>query len=294
MKHIGICEKTEFVYGGTSNSAVRLPGTNALFPVTIIGSEISDHKIAGYYSNLFLESYYDPQAQIKKGAIYSFGGASNQIWYVIDSDRTELKAVENGRRVMDSTLPYQVNALSEFKDLSKNASKPIAVLGDQHQTFWQVISIESTFNSVPLVTLKAMYQFGAVPYVDKHLLPPKVADELIDAIEKVAQSALTMEPNSVVDRCREALSIVFSYLAGNREKDLAKAISGYLKAISSPNDNKFSYAAKVVARLHSQGKPSEQHKYNLSPLDHYHAQLALSSLWMIVEEVDWELHSGDD
>jgi hypothetical protein len=110
-------------------------------------------------------------------------------------------------------------------------------------------------------------------------------------LEKVENSSNRLGPTDVVDRCRDALSVVFGHLGGDRKKDLANAIKAYENKNGKREEDLVSWSGRIVARLHSRGKPNEQHNKGLRDLTEEDAQLTLRCLWLVLIELNWAKNS---
>ena len=78
-------------------------------------------------------------------------------------------------------------------------------------------------------------------------------------------------------------------MCGELLKDLGEAIKAYVRLQPKNQDNLISWSDRIVARLHSRGKPNEQHKMGLNESTEEDAQLALRCLWLVLVEIGWAL-----
>ncbi len=241
----------------------------------------------GYPKNVFKEDFFDPITKIRRGRIFSAEGNQSQKWYVHHPARQDLEQVScrNGTAQQIDLITFQKDPLNSLRHCGRY---PELIIGKEpFVSIWKILSIESPYSGTPILTLKSYRSFGDVPDLIPTSIPENARNRIIPAIEKVENSSNRLGPTDVVDRCRDALSIVFSHLIGEPEKDLSKSINGYIKKLNSNKDNLVSWAGKIVARLHARGKPNEQEKQGLSDLSEEDAQLALKCLWLVTTEVGW-------
>ena len=183
-------------------------------------------------------------------------------------------------------MTYQVDRLNEIA-AAKLKPLPQVILGwEPFITFWTIVSIEYSAVSTPLLTLRAHHSLGDIPEINVANVPSAARKPITEALEKVEASMNRLSPLEVVDRCRDALSIVFGALAGDMTKDLSSAISAYVAANGSKEDLR-SWAGRIVARLHSRGKPNEQAAKSIRPPSDDDAQLAVKCLRMVLVEFGW-------
>lgn len=164
--------------------------------------------------------------------------------------------------------------------------RPIAVLGaEPFLSLWAVLSIENSAHGTPVLTLKSQRSFGTLPDLDSTRVPMEIKTELGSALEKVEDGSHRQGAVEVIDRCRDALSVVFGHACGEQSLDLAQAInkSQGARKHAEPRD----WAGQIVARLHSRAKPNEQAKREIRSVTEDDAYLALSCLGVVLREFGW-------
>jgi hypothetical protein len=164
---------------------------------------------------------------------------------------------------------------------------PTVVLGwEPHLTFWKIVSVENNLVGTPVLTLKAHHSLGDTPKLNLEDIPTEAKTSITEAIEKVELSVNRLASTEVIDRCRDGLSIVFGWACGDMTKDLSAAIDAYVKK-SDAKENLCSWCGRIVARLHSRGKPNEQLAKQARPPTDDDAQLALRCLKTVLIELKW-------
>ncbi|MGS2718283.1 hypothetical protein ACVBE9_08940 [Eionea flava] len=294
MNFLGICRDSGLIYQGTPSHATPLSPMPLLLPITFVHKSDDYDCMAGgsdevlHYPNcVFKEDYFDPITQIRRGSIFKQFGNQPDKWRVQDSLRTDLKQVSWAGGVAQevNVIAYQRDPLNNLRN---SIIFPELLLGKTpFYSIWKILSIESSAFDVPVITLKSHRSFGVVPELLESNVPSEIVRSLSDALEKVVNSSHRLGPVDVVDRCRDALSIVFGCLVDNLTIDLGKAVQQYVNQQEKKNENLSSWSGRVVARLHSRGKPNEQKKQNKRALSEEDAQLALRCLWLVLVEQGW-------
>ncbi|CAI3966807.1 hypothetical protein [Alteromonas macleodii] len=294
MRELGICKKTGRVYEGSSGSGIPVEGRSNLFPITFheLNIDAPTHSVDGFPPLLFREDSFDSITKIRRGRVVKLSTETQpKVWRVHDQIRKDLKLVSwaSGAAQETELFTYQRSPLNELKGLSKF---PNVIIGEApHHSIWSLLSIEKQYDGALLLTLKAVRSLGVVPDVNFNKYSAPARKELKRALEQVEVSANKLSPKDTVDRCRDALSIVFGDLANNLTVDLGQGISKYLernKVKDSKRDGQdlISKNADIVRVLHARGKPNESHKHSTRPIDEEDANLALNCLWFVLTELD--------
>lgn len=234
---------------------------------------------------LFREDDFDPVTKIRRGRVFSASTETQpQVWNVRDSlyEKSTLSGITD-----HNLSTYIRSTLSELK----NPSQTTVILGqDNHFTFWRIISVECNLIGTPVLLIKATQTYNDLPTIKPGKLDPSAESALRDSIDKVESSMNRQSPTEVIDRCRDALSIAFGYKSDDRSKDLMDGIRSYLK-LSYPDSDKTddlcSHCGKIVARLHSRGKPNEQQARGIPGLTEHDADLAINCLKISLRELGY-------
>lgn len=297
MNHLGICRDSGAIYEGMSTSnGYRVQPAPFLTPLRfVLDSNISP--VNAYAFNfpdvVFCEEDFDPITKIRRGLVFSMRNQSQPWdWHVQDPQRQDLERIGVGGNAgrtsaqKVSLITYHVDRLNE---IAKGKLKPLpqVILGwEPFVTFWTIVSIEHSAVSTPLLTLRAHHLLSDIPTLNIAKVPEVARVPISEALEKVEASMNRLSPVEVVDRCRDALSIVFGALVGDMIKDLSSAISTYVASNGTREDLR-SWAGRIVARLHSRGKPNEQVAKTLPPPSDQDAQLAVKCLRLVLVESGW-------
>lgn len=293
MDFLGICQNTQKVYEGSYSHGYPVSSNTLFAPIAFVGM---DGEVAIDYSKttqgnmpewVFREDFFDPITKIRRGRVYQAQGNQPYTWHIQDNGRQDL-AHENwnlGTAQKTDVVFYQRSGLTQLRNTSKY---PSVIIGKEpFITVWRIIDIEYSVSDTPVLTLKSFRSFGAIPRLIENKVPPEIKSSLLDALDKVENSSNRFGPTDVVDRCRDALSIVFGHLDGDLTKDLSNAIKAYENKNGKREEDLVSWSGRIVARLHSRGKPNEQKAKNLRDLSEEDGQLALRCLWLVLVEHGW-------
>ena len=288
MNYLGIAQHTKDVYEGSRSHGIRVENP-VLLPYYFVGQgfdpELQKKDYLSLPSFIFKEDFFDPITKVRRGRFYK--AESECEWYIQDHRRGDLEVVNcrSGAAQKDRLITYQKDPLNGLRDL---IHYPEVVLGQApFLSVWKIVSIETSFSGVPIVTLKSHRSFGELPHLKESSIDEEVLPALKSTLEKLENSINRLTPTDVVDRCRDALSVVFGSLCGNREKELGKAIEAYVRTQDKQLENMVSWAGRLVNRFHPRGKPNEQYKKGLRPPSEEDAQLSVRCVWLVLVEVGW-------
>ena len=297
MNNLGICRESGAVYEGASTSnGYRVHPAPFLTPIRFV----TDSKIPvvnAYAFNLpesiFREIDFDPITKVRRGTVFLMQKPTQPWeWRVQDPLRNDLKRIGTGGNggltgaQIVELVTYQIDRLSELS-VTNMKPRPRVVLGwEPFITFWSVVSIENSAASTPLLTLRAHHSLGDIPELNKLAVPDPARKPIFEALEKVEASMNRLSPTEVVDRCRDALSILFGSITSDMTKDLTSAINAYVSGNGGKEDL-CSWCGRIVARLHSRGKPNERVARSVPPPSDDDAQLAVKCLRTALVELGW-------
>ena len=300
MNYLGISKRNGCIYEGDWGNGIAVLNNPLILPIRFsygevvtsskdLGLPLSD--ACGLPGHIFREDFFDPITKIRRGRVYRAGGTQPVDWRVQDQRRSDLK-LENwadGTAQKIELVSYQHDTLNFLNDLS---TFPEIILGSgSFISIWKIISIESSISGTPVLTLKSYRSFGAVPKLLENNIPNDIYIKLFSALDKVENSSNRLSAIDIIDRCRDTFSIIFGAIGGDQSKDLGKAIEAYVRTLNKNNDNLISWSGRMVARLHSRGKPNEQHKIGLNESTEEEAQLALRCLWLVLVELGWAINN---
>jgi len=291
MECLGINPHDGAVYEGRMNCGFRTQPPPLLLPIEFVGLP-SESKwkdpVEGYAHTIFREDSFDSVTRIRRGRVFVlYDGVQKRQWTVHDPARDDLPGVVIGTGTAKETsvLFYGRAPLSTLRDSEKWCVRPVVALGSESfLTLWTVLTVESSVHGTPILTLKAQRSFGTLPDLDPSRVPDEIRTALTQALEKVEDSAHRLGAEAVIDRCRDALSVVFGHACGDRGTDLMRAID---KSRTDQREEVRHWAGRIVARLHSRVKPNEQEKRGTPRVTEDDAQLALSCLGVALRDLGY-------
>jgi len=155
-------------------------------------------------------------------------------------------------------------------------------------SFGELIHLERQATGAEMVVVLMRKQFSIIPTLKGTL--ESICDDgrlrLLESLRKVEDGYRRSPPESVIDRCREACTVVFQCLLPDYEigEDLAALIRRYEKG--KPTRTMVGDLAHAIARLHARPKASE-HKRNLPPVHERDAEMAVSMVGAILVAQGW-------
>jgi hypothetical protein len=295
MSELGICKRSGRLYEGNSSAGIAINYHVPIIPIEFVGVDMQQDNPSLNQPNLvFREDSFDPITKIRRGRVYKEVIGHNQPWRVHDFARTDLKRVQwdQGEAQELEVTSYYAAPLFQLRQMT---SLPKVILGKTpHHTYWKILSIETQYDGKPMLTLKAISNFGTVPELVLNQVPEIAQKPIQDALENVEVAANKIGSVETVDACRNALSIVFGALAQDTTLDLGQGISHRIKVnkaeSKNPNANGqdlITQNADIVRRLHPRGKANEMVRRNTRAISQEDANLALNCLWFVLVELGW-------
>lgn len=296
MEYLGYNRRDGAVYEGEINNGYRVLPPPALAPIRFFTASAlaplaSLHD--GLAPEIFREDDFDPVTKLRRGRVFRMGNCVQpHPWHVHDPHQDTLRVVNwaYGTAQEAQLSTYERHILSDLANMPAGALPTVAIGWEPHVTFWKIISIECNLAGTPVLSLRARHSLGDTPELIASAVPPELIKPLTEAIEKVESSVNRLSPIEVIDRCRDALSVAFGHQGGDRSRDLSVAIGSYLKVVakeSQTQENLCSWCGRIVARLHSRGKPNEQAAKGLRAPTDSDADLALNCLKTVLIEFGW-------
>lgn len=280
IHYIGICTQRGSVFEGSPEEAYRIHPAPVLSRFHFVDDPRAKQTDDAFspLPYLFREDYFDPVTRVRRGRVFSAMDFSQpKDWVVADAGLADLRA---------SVIQYQRDYQTIAEKRTHVGSLPDVQLGSPpFVTIWRVVQVEVDSGGTPILMLKSYRSLGEVPPLRAAEIPGDVRTALMEALEAVENSANRQGPSDVVERCRNALSIILGQLAGDRSLDLQKAIDKLPKKGSK--EELKAIAGRIVARLHSRGKANEEYKYKTRPLIDEDAQLALRCLGLVLRDCNW-------
>ena len=301
MEHLGFDRDRYAFYEGERTNGYRIMPPPSVTPIRFMDNGIIPEINRGHEQlplKIFREDDFDTVTKIKRGRVFKCSEELQpQQWYASDAfnpPRSSIMQRKSFMQAPEGTISTKLTTyIPDMLFDYKNLSQVKVILGqDSHITFWEIISAEANIVGTPVLLLKATQSYNDIPKVINANLNEKIADEIKASLEKIESSINRQSALEVIDRCRDTLSIAFGHRTGDPSKDLSEAINSYVKQITkgvsnTKGDDLCASAGRIVARLHSRGKPNEQNRLNIPAPTEHDADLALNCMRLILRELGY-------
>jgi hypothetical protein len=213
---------------------------------------------------VLVDEGYDPASRVRKGRLFKrYENSQPQDWNVmphpLDSKEQFVANVNPSNRgvIHKSLATYGSFSLSTHLK-TVGITRPLFLLGNKMEyTIWSLVDAEAIVSGESLVYLKLRKVFGALPKLNKGVIPAPFLDRIQDKLNVLAKDLYRAGPESVIDRCRDAATAILSaylqqeghVLSGKDLGDLAKAYDN-----THSQNHIIAGQARTINRLHSRGK----------------------------------------
>lgn len=255
-----------------------------------VNGEIPKYELGhfNFPKRIFKELYFDPVSRLRRGEVYVQIDQNPFAWTAQDHYRTDLgnAYIPLGSKYRLDLITYHNDHLEDIRPHIGTSRCPRVILGDDRaQTFWKVINLEASYTEARLLTLKAEDYFGEMPVIVKDKIPEQIRATVLRNLDELAANMSRTTPSSVVDRCRDILSLIFSDATSAYDEELVKATARWEKNFGD-NASVRSHCSYIVARLHAR-KPKDQLNEGRRPISESDALLAVRCVWTTLVEFGW-------
>lgn len=248
-------------------------------------------------SYVFYEDAFDPVSRIRRGRLLQGGGNIQPIqWNVYPHPAIPQEGREISRQGVLKKRLFTFHPLY-LPNILKNlgSGQPIILLGTQKSfTLWTIVSVETTASGDELVILKSRQSFGALPSLHSKEIPEAGREKVIATLETLQEDIQRSGSESVIDRAREAATVILStYLQAKKfakpKLDLDALIKKFLDANEKDKKQIVINAADIVRIFHSRGKHVVQEKFPVRPICEQDAELAIQCVGTILCDLGWAM-----
>lgn len=245
---------------------------------------------------VFREDSFDPVTRIRRGRFYVNPGTQPQDWHVQQHPAFMDEIGARDRQGFLMKRLYGFSPWPVFHQLKGVEQKVLVALGisDTH-TLWRIVGIERVSTREDLVTLRARTALGVLPEINESALPEGSRQKIIETVTKLVDTAYRARPESVIDRCRDAIQAALGAWMANEfreEKWRIEDLGKLIEKLNQPKDKKraaLSSAATIVGRLHSRAKPNEQIRYDARIPTEKDAECAIELVGLVMRELGWSI-----
>ncbi|WP_176044326.1 hypothetical protein [Burkholderia vietnamiensis] len=297
--YLGIDRQSGLVYeglGGAELPAVPTPNVTQAKLIEAPGDwdNLPSGLTSSPFSWIFREDTFDAVSRTRRGRLYEPMGHTQPSSQRVAPHPYEdplTRAFGQGGRLHKELYMYTTCG-SLLSKPQKGMGLTLALGTPRAASAWRIVQTEVLASGCTMVTLKSLSAFGILPTIDGEKVPPEFKESIAQAMARALDSAFRETPISVVDHCRNALTIVLSrwLVANGHERDvLAKDLRDVALAVAKPPYKKecVSWQALLVARLHVRGKGNEVHSRSLREPVEEDAEAALHALGFALRDLGW-------
>jgi len=299
--YLGIDNNTGLAYegaGGADIPSIPTPAVTQAKIVERIGelAGLPQGLFSDALSWVFREDSFDPVSRTRRGRLYQPYMNSQPHSVRVSPHPYDFAGRwpgANPEQNFQKTL-HVYTQCSQLLNMPAKGMGAILALGSPEATsFWRIVQTEMLVNRAVMVTLKALSAYDILPELDV----VQIHDEGFRAdarrvLEKVLDAAFRESPDSVVDRCRNALTVLMSrWLAqqGHGRKVLEWDLGDVSDAIGKPPYSRICPAnmGRIVAQLHNRTKENVVVKKGLRSLVEEDAELAIQAVGLTLRDLGW-------
>ncbi len=297
---LGIDNQTGFVYEGQAGADIAAVPSPHLTQAKLIEKESDWGRLPSGLNQdamawIFREDSFDAVTRTRRGRLYEpqpgQGQPNTQRAALHPYEHRIGMAVGQDGRVVKTLYSYWAcGAILSQPNQGQGAT--LALGSPRVASAWRIIQTELLASGNILVTLKAMTAFGILPELDVSKVESEFKPAVEQALQRVIDSAFRETPISVIDHCRNALTVMLSrwlVQEGHDRSILADDLGKVaLAVVKTPHEKGcVNNLSQVIAKLHSRGKGNEQHSRALrSPVEE-DAELAIQALGFALREIGW-------
>jgi hypothetical protein len=298
--YLGIEKQHGFVYEGLGAPEVPVVPTPSVTHAKLIEVETDWEQLASALwssatSWVFREDSFDAVTRTRRGRLYEPTPGRGQP----ESHRVGVHPYDDPRlrdTAWGNTPPkelFSYSACATLLNRPRRGVGAVLALGSQRAvSAWRIVQTEAVINGCVMVTLKSLSAFNILPDLNMSKVEPEFKGDVSRAVDRALDAAFREMPISVVDQCRNALTVVLSRWLVQQGHDRAILAADLGKVATAAGGAPYSVGclsmlAQVVARLHVRGKDNEAHAKNLrAPVDE-DAELALHALGFVLRDIGW-------
>jgi len=295
--NIGYEIDTGHVYEGASTPEYAVVPAPLLTQATLIVEPADLERLPrGIQHNptsswVFREESFDPVSRIRRGLLFQPLDCSQP------QDCRTRGHPANQFTAAGESLSKRLYAYSPCQKL---INKPrsghgmtLALGGADSWSAWRIVAVERIVGDNLLVTLKSLSAFGVLPELRKDAIPAEHRSHVERAIERVLDSAFRETAISVVDQCRNAVTVLLSrWLASKGEQNVLQLDLGQCvkRICGQPHSLVAAAAASDIIRiLHPRGKANEQASKGLRLVQDEDAEASVHAVGFIMRELQWAM-----
>jgi len=292
---IGIDRDTGLIYEGISNYGHGLSPAPLILPATLIQSQddwrniptTGDPRAARL---CFREDFFDPLSRIRRGRLYEDSLHQPMDWEVHKHPSVDEETDRNSISGRFSKRLFSFSSLHIDANSTHGLAGALIVLGaSPSTTVWNILLVERSSSNEDVITIRSRHGFGLLPQIALDQIPEAGRERVRRELDKVLDAAHRQSGIAVVDLCRAAATVVLSEWLigeGNPESTRSQDLGSLVAQLDGSSEVK-KFAARLIQRLHSRGKPNEQSRLGTRDVVDEDGVLAIETLAFLLREVGW-------
>lgn len=298
--YLGIDNSTGLVYegaGGADTPAIPTPAVTQAKIVERIGEwgGLPRGLFSDAFSWVFREDSFDPVSRTRRGRLYQphmntqpqtvrvsphpydFAGR----WTGANADQNFQKSL------------FVYSQCSQLLNMPGRGLGAILALGSpEAASFWRIVQTEMLVNRAVMVTLKALSAYDILPELEEVQVAEEFRADVKKVLERVLDAAFRESPDSVVDRCRNALTVMISrwlVQRGHDRKVLELDLGKVSDAVGEKPYERVCPAnmGRTVAQLHNRTKENVVVKKGLRSLVEEDAEFSIQAVGLALRDLGW-------
>lgn len=298
--YLGIDNQNGLIFEGAGGSDIPSIPTPAVTQAKLVERAGDDGALPrGLYSDafswVFREDSFDPVSRTRRGRLYqSHGNAQPQSVRVAPHpyDFAGRWPGTDPERYLQKSL-FVYSQCSQLLNLPKRGLGSILALGSpEAASYWRIVQTEMLVNRSVMVTLKALSAYDILPELAEFEVAAEFREDAKRVMQSVLDAAFRESPESVVDRCRNALTVLMSRWLTQQGHD-PKVLEWDLAEVSKTIGEKpyergcAANLGRTVALLHNRTKTNVVMQKGLRALAEEDADFAIQALGLTVRDLGW-------
>lgn len=296
--YLGIEQQTGLVYEGIDGPTLPVVPRAIVTQAKLIKSDADWNQLPSGIANsptswVFREDSFDPVTRTRRGRLYEAEPTQPATYRVMPDPYEDPfgRTAGTGGRTSKTLYAYKA-CRSLLTEPCQGMGLELALGVKGATSAWRIIQTEVVASGCVMVTLKSLSAFGILPTIDLTKIPEDARQPIVQAVQRALDAAFRETPISVIDHCRNAMTVLLSrwlVAKGHDRSIIGEDLGKVAAAVARPPYEKSSVSAlaQVVARLHVRGKANEAHTKSLRNPIEEDAELAVQALGFAVRDIGW-------
>jgi hypothetical protein len=297
--YLGIDDNSGLIYEGASAADIPSIPTPSVTQAKLVDRMIDWSSLpAGLTSApfewVFREDSFDPVSRVRRGRLYQPNGNTQPQETRVAPHPYDVPAWTSGDPIRRNQKQLHVYAqCSQLLNMPKRGLGAILALGSPlAASFWRIVQTEMLVTRAVMVTLKSLSAYDILPELDESKIEEGSRAPVAKAVERALDAAFRESPTSVIDQCRNAITVALARWMAQRGHDrtILKDDLGVVAEVIGKEPHKLDCASnlgKTIARLHNRGKDNVAFSKGSRPVVEEDAELALQALGLVLRDLGW-------